>query len=336
MSTARESTETSVTFSLAELAKIEQQRVREEDEKRARERERAARERHEAEEKRRREESAEIARAAEARAKRARAEAEEQARVEARERAAADVLRIEAEAKARLEAANAARAHELAVLRVQTEGGRKRLTIALAAALVLAVTGVGATAYGFSQKLAQMGQETDRLREGQHALAEEREQAKSTQLAALDKRHAALRARETKGADEARSSAEAARNAIDRKTLDLDRLRAFGDALDALQTKLDRLDKLARLDRRLVDLDVWATERKQREATAEAHKLAARARAMDTDEGILAYEASLDDLRKTLARAASPSGRVTTTARHVGDTCLDGDPGCGPDGKRIF
>lgn len=334
------STETSVHFSLAELAKIEQQRVREEETKRAQAAEKQARERQEAEAKRRAAEAAELAAAEEARARRLRAEAEEKARIEARERAAADVARIEAEAKARLEADNAVRAHEIAVLRVRTESGKKRLVGALAAVIALGVCGGSAAAYGFSQKVNGLAAETDRLREGQHALAEEREQAKSTQLAALDKRHGALRARAraTSGAEEARATAEASRNAVDRKTLDLDRLRAFADALDALQTRLDTLDRLAQLDRRQTDLAAWAQDRKHGELLAAARTAASRARAMANDDGIKRYETALDELRDSLSRSGPTAGRATTatTSHDTSGTCLAGDPGCGPDGKRIF
>ena len=337
--TTRNTSETSAMISLAELAKIEEQRVRDEDARRATAREREARDRREAEARKRAAEAAEIAAEADARAKRVRAEAEEKARIEARERAAADVARIEAEGRARLEAGNAARAHELAMLRVQTESGKKRLSFALATVIALVVCGGGAAGYSVSQKLTTLTDEAEHLRVGQRALAEERQQAKSTQLAALDRRHAALVARKIKGAEDAMASAEAARNAIDRKTLDLDRLRAFGDAIDALQAKLDTLDKLALLDRRLADLGAWASERKHGELMGDAKRAAARAWAMCNEEGALAYEIALREARDALAHASSTGGGRVAAGRQEpvgGGACLAGDPGCGPDGKRIF
>ena len=83
----RGTTETSVTFSLAELAKIEEERVREQDAQRARTRDLAARQQREAEAQRRATEAGRIAAEAEARARRERGEAEAKARLEAREQA---------------------------------------------------------------------------------------------------------------------------------------------------------------------------------------------------------------------------------------------------------
>jgi membrane protein involved in colicin uptake len=122
----RDTSETSVAFSLAELAKLEQERVQQEDLQRARAREREAREQQEAAARRRSAEEARVAAAAEELSRARREEAEARARAEARVRVAGEVARIEAEAKARLDADNAERAHELAVLRTRTEGGRRR------------------------------------------------------------------------------------------------------------------------------------------------------------------------------------------------------------------
>ncbi|MFT3768211.1 MAG: hypothetical protein QM820_22400 [Minicystis sp.] len=342
MSTTTPNTsETSITFSLAELAKLEQERLREEDAKRARTREKEARERREAEARRRAEEEAQIAAEAEARTRRLRAEAEEKARNEARERAAFEVARIEAESRARLEADNAARAHELALLRVRTEGGRRKLQIALAAVLGLVVCGGSASAYGVTRHLARLSQDTEQLRDGQQALARERENAKATQLAALDRRHAALRTRTVAGADEARAAAEIARNHVDAKALDHDRLRAFGDALDALEARIDTLEKLALLDRRFADLTVWAADRKRGEATTAARTAAVRAKSTGDVDAMRTYERTLDQLRDALAQSAPPSGGAVAVAASSGGkagtrTCAEGDPGCGLDGKPLF
>lgn len=342
MSTTTPSTsDNSVTFSLAELAKLEQERVREEEGARARAREKALREQKEAEAQRRAAEVARLEAEAEARAKRLREEAEQRARIEARERAAADVARIEAEARARLEADNAQRAHELAVLKVRTESGKRRLQLALAAVLGLVVIGGGATAYGVTRQVAALEQSADQMRERQQALARERENAKSTELASLDRRHAALRARPlaTK-AEEARAAADAARRAIDPKTLDHDRLRAFADALDALEARIETMEKLAELDHRLADLTVWAAERKRGEATvAAAQTAAARAKAMGTEDALRAYERALDQLRDGLAHARGATGGVvasSTTTTGSDRKCLAGDPGCGLDGRPLF
>jgi colicin import membrane protein len=337
MSTMNRSTETSVTFSLAELAQIEAERVREEDVHRARAREMEARARREAEERRRAEEAARAATEAEARARREREAAAERARIEAREQAAITVARIEAEAKARLEADNAARAHELEVLRVRTESGHRRLQRALAAALGLVLCGGAAAGYSVSRHVAGLTQETAELREGQQALARERDRAKETELAALDRRYAALRARPlVRDAEQARATAEAARSAIDARSLDHDRLRALSDALDGLQARIEGLEKLAALDQRHADLTAWAGERRRSEITAAARLAAARAKAMGDESSLRAYEGALDQLRDALARSTAGQGRTTTDPGPSGPACSDPhDPMCGFNGRAL-
>ncbi len=330
--------ETSVTFSLAELAKLEEARVREEDVRRARVRDAEAREQREAAARRRGEEEAQIAAEAAARTRRLREEAEEKARAEARARAALDVARIEAEGKARLEADNAARAHELSLVRARTEGGARRTVVALAAALGLALCGGGVATYQASQRVAGLEQDAERLRDAQAALGKEREHAKTTELAALDRRHAALRARPlAREAEEAGKTADAARSAIDTSALDHDRLRAFGDALDALEARMDTLERLAALDRRRADLTAWAADRKKGELADEAQRAAALAKATAGDERSLrAYEAALDKLRGAIARPAA-GGRVSAPWQAApGGVCLAGDPSCDLNGHPLF
>jgi colicin import membrane protein len=339
--TTRDNAETSVTFSLAELARIEEDRVREEDTRRARAREQDARERREAEARRRAAEEAQAAAEAEARAKRLRAEAEEKVRAEARERAAADVARIEAEARARLEAENAQRAHELALLRVRAESGGRRLVYALAAALGLVVCGGGAAAYATSQHVDAVARDAEHAREARDALAREREHAKATELSALDRRYAALRGRRSaRDAEEARAAAEAARSAVDARTLDADRLRAFADALDALEARIETLDRLAALDQRRADLDAWAADHRRADTTP-VRLAATRARATGDDAALHAYEGALDQLRTALAQ--SPGSRPGTGPTQAGSAPLgapcdpkSGDPGCSIDGHRMF
>jgi hypothetical protein len=337
MSTMNRSiSDTSVTFSLAELAKIEEDRVREEDVQRARRLEKEARDRREAEAARREAEEARMAAEAEARARRQREEIAEKIRHEAREQAATTVARIEAEAKARLEADNAARAHELAVLRVRAETGNRRLQRGLIAALCLVVSGGAAAAYGVTRHIAALERDAAGLREGQIALAHERDHAKATDLAALDRRHAALRAHPfAKGAADARATADAARNAIEAKSPDHDRVRAFGDALDGLEARLETLEKLASLDRRHADLATWAAERRRTELTAEARLAASRAKVTGDDASLRAYEGALDALRDTLAQSAGGSGRPLPP-ESTGPTCLDPhDPLCGFNGRPL-
>jgi hypothetical protein len=335
----RSPTDTSVTFSLAELAKIEAERVREEDARRARARDREAREKREAEEARRAAETAEAVVAAEARARRLREEAEEKARLDARQRAEIEVARIAADAKARLDEANAQRAHEIAMLKVRTEGGARRLRAALAAVIGLALAGGAAAAYGVDQHVGRLARETEQIRAGQQALAQEREQAKATELSALDRRFAALSAHPSiKDAEEPRAAAAAARRAVDDKALDHHRLQAFGDALDALQGRLVTLDRLALLDRRLDDLGAWAGDRRRPEALAAARAAGTRARAIGSDDALRVYEGALDQARMGIAGSAGSAGRpvvtVPTTDKGPKGTCSQGDPCCDIDGHR--
>lgn len=335
----RTSSDTSVTFSLAELASLEQERVREEDAKRARAREKEARELREAEARRREVETARVAAEAEARARREREEAVEKARMEARERAAAEVARIEAEARARLDADNAARAHELAVIRVRTEGGRRRLQTGLAVALGFVLCGGAVVGYQGAQRVAGLEQTAAQLREEHVSLARERDSARATELAALDRRLAALRARSMiSKADEARTTADAARSAIDASAPDHGRLRAFGEALDALEARIEALEKVAALDRREADLAAWAAERRRPEITAAARTAAARARAAADEGAVRAYEGALDQLRDALAKGVATAGRSAAASQTgvVNAACAQGDPGCGLDGTRIF
>lgn len=335
---SRNTSDTSVTFSLAELAKLEEARVREEHLQRARAREREAREQREEEARRGAAEAARAVAEAEAEARREHELAEAEARAEARARAALEVARIEAEAKARLDADNAARAHELAVVRARAEGRRRSLTHALAAALGLALCGGAAAAYGVAQHVVSLQREAQRLRDTQAALAEERESARAAELAALDRRHAALRGRPlARDAEEARTTAEAARNALDPRALDHNRLRAFGDALDALETRLDAIERIAALDRRHADLAAWAAERRRPEATAAAQVAAARARTPGADEGALrAYESALAHLREALARPAASGPRPQAGVEPQQPRCANpGDPMCGFDGRSL-
>jgi hypothetical protein len=339
---SQETSENSVLFSLAELARIEEARVRDEEERRAGAREQEARDRREALARQRAAEEAQVSAQAEARSRRQREEAEEAMRTKAREQAAVEVARIQAEAKARLDAENAGRAHELDVLRVRTEGGHRRLQVALAVVLGLVVCGGPAAAYGVHRQVGALEQDNAQLHEGQTALSLERAQAKAAELAALDRRHSALRSRtilvtEAGATAEVRATAEAARNAIDANALDHNRLRAFGDALDGLQARIDGLEKLAALDRRHADLTAWAEQRRKSEVTAAAHSVAARARVL-ADEGTLrAYEAALDQLRDGLAEAVTKTGSAGTTQSSTKPGgCNDPhDPMCGFNGQRL-
>jgi hypothetical protein len=330
----------SVQFSLIELARIEAERVREEDLSRERVRQQEARNKREAEEARRAAEQAKAAAEAEAKARRLREEAEEKTRLEARQRAEVEVARITATARAQLEEDNSRRAHELGVLQIQNDGVRRRLRAALGAVIVLVVAGGGTAAYAVDRHLAGLVRDTEQLREGQQALGREREHAKATELAALDRRLDALRARPAIAeSGEALRTAQAARTAVDPKALDQDRLRAFADALDALEARLVTADRIAALDRRRDDLAAWATSLRRDDALSQARAAGVRARVLGTDDAALAYAGALDRARDGLAKSPTGSGRgkgTTTGNDKAATSCLPGDPGCGLDGRPIF
>lgn len=335
--------ENSVTFSLQELARIEEERVREEETKRARAREIAARERQEAEARRRAEEEARIAAAEQAREARSREEAAEKAIREARARAEIEVARMQAEAKARLEADNAARAHELEVLRARRESGRKNWIYGLGVALGLALVGGGVAVFESSQRVSALERDASQLREAQASLSREHERARQTELGALDLRMAALLSRPlARQAADARKTAEAARGAVDPKAIDHDRLRAFADALDALQARIEAAEKLDALDRRRESLAGWATALRKNEDTT-VLAAAAHAKTTAADDALRSYETALDRWQRDLVQSGPKSGgagagTTTTTSNDNRPRCDPnvGDPMCDSTGHRIL
>ncbi len=341
MSTTPSTSETSVTFSLAELAQIERERVQEEEARRAQAAAREAREKRDAAARSRADEEARMKAEADAREKRLREDSIERARAEAREKAAAEVARIEAEGRARLEEGNAARAHELAVIKARSEGRDRGMVRVLAGALALAVSASGFGAFAASRKTAALEQDVSALRDEGLALGREREAAKGAALEGLDRRFAMLKARPIAGSEAARASAEAARGAVDPRSPDRGRVRAFSDALDALEARLATADKLATLDRRQADLGAWAAERKHPEILAAARTAGARARASGEGDAVRGYEAALDQAREALSHETPPAagGRVPLAGKAeptVKGVCPQGDPTCGLNGERVF
>lgn len=333
--------ENSVQFSLAELHRIEEERVREEETHRARSREQAAKERREAEARKRAEEEARIAAAEAAREKRARDEAAEQAIREARARAEIETARMQAAAKAQLEADNAARAHELAVLRAKSESGRRRTIYGLAVALGVVLCAGGAAAISSSQRMSALEADAARLRESQSSLSREHEQNRSAELGALDLRMAALVSRPSaKLATDAQKTAEAARSAVNPQAIDHSRLRAFADALDAFQSRIEAVERLGALDRRRESLEGWAVALRK-EADDKVRGAASAAKSSLDDPSLNTYERALDRLQRDLESAGprGGSGPITTSGgdRSNRPTCDPnvGDPMCDATGHRI-
>ncbi len=325
MSTA-DSTETSVMFSLAQLAELEDERLREE-----RAAEAAARARAQAELQARRdaERAAEAARVAaeeERRAEQWRSEAEKQARAAAQERATLEVARIEAEAKVRLEAENAARAHELELLRVNTDRKHARTRQLLAGVVGLAVFAGAALGVLAQRRTNALEAEVQRVVGDRWAVTQTHEQTLSSLLAGQDRRHQALLARaEGEVTQKARARAEALRSALEAGGLDAPKLAAFGEGLDRLEEAAARGAHLEALDARLDDLQRWAVATGKRDLAGSAARAAAAARSGEP-KAMAHYGRALDEL----AAALGANGPVART----GPAPIASDPPTAPTGKR--
>lgn len=332
-------TETSFALSLAELSQIEEARIEAERTDRARRVADRARAEREEQERRVAEQQARERAEQQARAERGLEEAAARARAEARERAALDVARIEAEARARLAADNAARAHELAELRVRRETGRRRRELVLGAVLASVLAAAGFGAWDASSRLGRHERAAEELRERERSLLREREDGKRSELGGLERRHAALLARaHSEDAKTERATAEAARRALDPRSPTHDRLRAFAEALDALESRVDRSARLALLDRRRDDLATWATSVKRTKRLEAVTSAARAARSENAGAGALAaYERALDQLSLELGERTGGSSRAGgADPVEVKGSCQEGDPGCGLDGKPVF
>jgi hypothetical protein len=130
-------------FSLQELERMEEQRVRALHDAAQRERAIEERARHDAEELARGERAAREDAEAEARREGERQVREEAARIEAIHRGATETARIAAEAKAQREARELERRHELELARERAEVGRSRARETIVAGLVGAIVAAG-------------------------------------------------------------------------------------------------------------------------------------------------------------------------------------------------
>ncbi len=341
--------ETSVMFSLAELADIEQERVREEQElQRDRERAKAAaiaadREARAAAE------AARIAADQERRAGVERQKAEAKARATAREKAELEVARIAAEAKVRLEADAAARAHELALLGKKNDKSRARLRFGLAGVLAAVVLGGSAAGWSVNGKLNALEHQGQKLREDRWALTQTHERALAAELSMLDRRHASLKQRAVgRVTEQARLRAEAARSAIEASGLDAAKLTAFGDALDTLDGRVQLASRIQAAYRRFADLHALAKANDKTAAADKAQAARSRTRGDDADaQAAKDYEGALDGLvtalRKSDSRRGRPTGRgrtststsTSTSASTTGVCTNPHDPMCGLDGKLL-
>lgn len=324
--------ESSVMTSLSELARIERERVREEEAARARScEELASAERRRAEEHRRSLERR-VADELAAEAQREREAMESRVRAEARARAAHEVARIEAAAKVQLEADNALRAHELSVLRSRAEGRGARAAWMLGAALGLVCIGAATAAYEVNGHVASVERESDRIRQQQASSAREHESRNLAILAALDRRHAALRAR-AMGASlvEAGTRALAARTAIEGGAPPDAALDSFAGALDRLEATVYASERMAFLQQRELDLRAWATQERRSTSPQLRGLIDAHAAAeVGDDRAFHAYESALDRLRTELSKPDKAShARAAVAAASTLPDCRADDPICG-------
>jgi hypothetical protein len=332
------STESSVAVSLAALHSLEDERIHDEKVTRARVRDLRTRETAAAEARRIAEEKARALALQAETERREREEVAERARIEARERAAADVARIQAEARAKLELENAARAHELATLRVKHESGRRFREYGLAAVLALVVAVGGVSAYQNGERTQKLEQTADELKDRERSLTREQDEAKRVELTALDRRHENLLARPgVKQATEQKKTADAARAGLGTASLGHDRLRAFADSLDSLESHIDRAEEMAKLETRHADLQAWASAVGKKRAGATAIEKQKRARTTPTVAALADYERALNELADGLGeRVAAGKGPIVASDTRPNGRCNPDDPGCGLDGRPVF
>ncbi len=352
----RETTETSVSFSLAELARLERDRQRDEEQRRARAREARAAEERKADAERQRAEERRAIAESEARRQRERETAETSALTEARARAVVEVARIEAEAKTRLEAANAQRTHELAMLRVRAEKGLQRTHWALAAALGLTCSLAALGLYGAARKNERLEQDLTRLSQEKTDAVQKWDEAQRRHLDALDRWHEVLGARPLDSdVRTALEEAVALRRSIGDtnarevglgavKGLEPSKVAAYAAALGDAQRRLDTARRRATLDQRFSDLTALAARhRGGNVAAALAAAAAIKARPSGDSSTLARYERALDGLRDSLAASsitgnpagAGPATVHVTTGHSRQPPCADGDPMCDSDGPSI-
>ncbi len=113
-------------------------------------------------------------------------------------------------------------------------------------------------------------------------------------------------------------------------------MRAFAEALDALEERIDALDKIALLDQRRADLSAWASASKRTKRLDAVNGAASRAKAAGAGmDALLRYERALDGLGSELAERSGAAPRSAGTVVATG-SCQEGDPGCGIDGRPLF
>lgn len=181
-----DNSESSLLFSLAELERIERERIEGEAQRAQHEQRRVERAARAAEGERRRVEQARLERQRQEQAELERREEEARVREQVQQRAAVERAHIAEQARLRLQAEERERAHQLTVLRTRLEAGGRRWSGLLAVCLVL-VTGLGAlTLWSRAGEVGRLEAELERLRGQRVELASERTVAARVLLSVVD------------------------------------------------------------------------------------------------------------------------------------------------------
>lgn len=173
----QDSVESSVLFSLAELQRMEHDRLAIEERQQAVVRQQQEQEQRQAEANRHQVEQEQRTKERAAVEEHVRREAEAAARERARQQSVVEVARIAAEAKVRLAAEERARAHELAILRTSTHQGLYRACVGLSVALTGALFAMAVGAWRLNSDFDQVSSDLSHARQLQMSMAQERDSA---------------------------------------------------------------------------------------------------------------------------------------------------------------
>jgi hypothetical protein len=331
----------SVSISLAELAKLEQERQREEELRKAILREKLLLEQKSKDAEKARQEQARLTAERYALEQKTRQEAEIKALEQARIQATIETARIEAQSRARLDREAAQRTHQLAQLRMQTETKNRRVQyfLSFALGLVLVVGALGS--YVAISRINYLERTVEQLRVDQSLSKQNVESARKSEFAFLDRLQSSLFSRAVYSRlDDDKLAVSMARRRIGDGPEEPAKLEAFANSLDNLGARLVRLDRLAALDRRFQDLSVWANQRGSIDLNS-IRNVAAKAKDGQSDSALQTYEWALERLRDTLSQQVGKNAtRLPLSQQHqeqgsaATDECPRGDPLCGLSSRR--
>lgn len=347
--------DTSVLFSLQELAALEDERIQEEEAARAAARTEAERRRAEAEAAVREAEEARRQAEANARAEAARREAEDEARREAIRLAEVERVRVETEAAMAREMAEREAEHQRKLAALENDAERRRLrrfgTVGLVLTLLI---GGGATAGAVShfqslrqrhdQSMFQLSSETEQLLRDRHDALELLDNRLSNAAARLE-RDETIRSE----LSATRDGVATARRQLDGNHPTASQLDHYEEALADFSREVSRQQRRSRyaeLETVRQTLMLEMKNRKNlpsewREAKATAEAARSRVDGYDPDgEALGAYDRALEKLAlaavglEPVAENKAPAYKGPTTSRGATTTKPDrGDPVTGCSGK---